>query len=174
MQEKKNKKSKKITVDKLIFLCLFTTMIVIFLSISKYQSTTAGSDNIKVASPVIMLSSNTLQIKINPIEAEQEYLFQVSNSDEEKRSEVSMKYTLEIKTLSNLPLDFELYQIGSEENLLEGNGNTTKEITMYLNEDEKVINEYRLKIKWREEENSYKFSNVADCVQIVLNSTQVD
>ena len=112
-------------------------------------------------------------MKINPSEKEKNYTFKVSNVDEDKKSEVSMQYTIQIKTLDNLPLEFELYkyengQIGTT-NLL--TNNITPNIPMKLGSAE---HEYQLKIKWQDNSNDYKYAKVVDYVQINLKSEQMD
>ena len=57
-------------------------------------------------------------------------------------------------------------------NLFKSNGKITDIINMGLSE--KITHPYILKISWSENQKSYKFSKVADYVQIVVNSEQVD
>lgn len=165
----------KITLDKLVLLCMATTIIVATISLSKFKTTIATASNAKAAVPVIDLSSTSLNISIAPLE-EKTYTFSVANNKDGQKSETAMEYTLQIKTLSNLPLEFELYtydnsEIG-ENNLLSGNGNITDKIPMNI--EENVSHTYQLKIKWKTDEIDYRYSQVADYVQIVLNSSQVD
>ena len=177
MQNKKENKAKTLSVSKLIILCLFTTIIVTFLSLSKYSSTVTSNSNTKVAAPVINLSSdNTLDLNISPLEDEKIYIFKVSNNTIEKKSEVSMEYNLQIKTLNNLPLDFELYtydgNVKGDKNLLSGNGTITENISMGF--DENITHQYMLIIKWNKSDTSYQYNNVAELIEILLHSEQVD
>ena len=166
--------SKQNNMPKLIFLCLITTIIVTTLTLSKYESTLAGNSNAIVAVPVMDLSTNTISLNINPIDEEKIYTFSVANIKDKQQSEVSMKYTIQIQSLENLPLEFELYaetDTRREKNLLSGNGKITDPIVMGLEEEKHT---YNLKIKWRELEDSYLYSQTIDYVQIVLNSEQID
>ncbi|MBR1802456.1 MAG: hypothetical protein IJ777_00540 [Clostridia bacterium] len=176
MQERKRSKAKKLSVSKLILFSIITTMIVTVLTSSRYESSTASSDNAKVAVPVINLSSNTLDLSINPNTDEKEYVFKVTNTEDEKQTEVTMEYAIQIKSLGNLPLEFELYQyedgVLGNTNLLSGNGSITNFIKMGLNE--KIEHTYMLKIKWRQTEKSYQYNKTIDYVQVVLDSKQVD
>ena len=96
-----------------------------------------------------------------------------SNKEENKTSEVAMEYTLEINNANNLPVEFELYSCKSgvtdNTNLLDNN--KTSKIKLGLNDEEQ---EYKLKIKWNQENKNYQYAKVIDYVQIVLNSSQID
>ena len=130
----------------------------------------------RVASSIINLTSENseLGIEINPVQNENIYMFKVDNTDNEKKSEISMEYILKIQSNNNLPLEFELYENEDTEeknNLLEGNGNVTEKIVFKWNEDP---HNYKLKIKWKENENSYLYAQTIDYVQVVLESVQLD
>lgn len=160
-------------INILALLCIVTAIILISVSISKYTNVISGIDSAQVAVPIINLEENTLDININPNDTEKEYVFKVSNKDENKTSEVAMEYTLEIKNTNNLPVEFELYSCKSgvtdSTNLLDNN--KTSQIKLGLNDEEQ---EYKLKIKWNQENKNYKYAKVIDYVQIVLNSSQID
>jgi hypothetical protein len=180
MSSSKRKKEKRVTIGKLIFLTLITTIIISIITLSKYRTTVTGSDNTKIAVPFIYLNtSEILEIKMNPIENKKEYEFSVSNNESGVDSDVSMEYTIQIQTMNNLPLDFELYtydnNIMGTENLFEKNGAITKnKIKMDLNENQEITHSYKLIIKWRENNTSYKFSQVEDYIKIVVDSNQID
>ena len=122
-----------------------------------------------------MNSENSeLTLNINPIQNENVYMFMVDNTEEDKKSEVSMEYILKVLSFNNLPLEFELYKaedVDESTNLLEGNGNTTE--PDILNWDEEAHN-YKLKIKWKNDEKSYLYAQTIDYVQIVLESEQAN
>lgn len=168
-------KKLKITLDKLVFLCIVTTIIVATISLSKFKTIIATSSNAKVAVPIIDLSSTSLKVSITPLE-EKTYTFSVTNNKDGRKSETAMEYTLQIKSLSNLPLEFELYTYDNSEkgenNLLSGSGKITDKIQMNI--EENVLHTYQLKIKWKTDELDYRYSQVADYIQIVLNSNQID
>ena len=160
-------------IDILLLLCIITSIILVSVSISKYKNVMSVSDSVQVAVPIINLEENVLDVRINPTDTEKDYVFKVSNKEEDKKSEVSMQYTIQIKTLDNLPLEFELYkyengQIGTT-NLL--TNNITQNIPMKLGSAE---HEYQLKIKWQDNSNDYKYAKVVDYVQINLKSEQMD
>ena len=91
-------------INILVLLCIITAIILISVSISKYTNVISGGDSAQVAVPIINLEENTLDININPNDLEKEYVFKVSNKEEDKISEVAMEYTLEINNANNLPV----------------------------------------------------------------------
>lgn len=160
----------------LIMLCIFTTIIVTTLTLSRYKSSIAGSSSAKVATPVINISAENpvIDVNINPMQSENIYEFSVSNIENEQKSEVSMEYTIQIESLRNLPLYYELYRIEDENettDLFEKNGDITEKIEMNLEESKHT---YKLKIKWQEDEQSYLYAQTIDYIQIILNSNQMD
>ena len=160
-------------IDILLLLCIITSIILVSVSISKYKNVMSVSDSVQVAVPIINLEENVLDVRINPTDTEKDYVFKVSNKEEDKKSEVSMQYTLEIKNTNNLPLKFELYNYANGaivgENLL--SNNKTQIIPLKLNDEEQG---YQLKIKWNQESKNYQYAKVIDYVQIVLDSSQID
>jgi hypothetical protein len=180
MLVKKISGNRKLSVGKIIFFTLITTIIISIITLSKYKSEVKGSDSATVATPCIYLdSSKVLEISLNPTAEAKEYVFSVSNSKDNSSSEVSMAYKIQIETMNNLPLDFELYTydngVVGTDNLFENNGSITKDAVKFeVSDNQTVTNTYKLIIKWRENNTSYKFNQVEDYIKIVVNSTQID
>ena len=114
--QKNSKKIKKSRIDKLLIAAVITTIIVTILSLSRYNATTAGNSNTKVAIPVITFEEKTaiFDITASPSMSTKEYIFYVSNSSESLKTDVTMEYTIEVYSLGNLPLEFELYTYENE------------------------------------------------------------
>lgn len=93
---RKNGKA-KISSKTVIILVIITTIIVTTFTLSRYESTSAGSNNTRVAVPIITMSSDVLELKLSPVNNEQDYIFKVSNHDEQAKTEISMEYNLQIK-----------------------------------------------------------------------------
>ncbi len=171
----------------LLLAVIITTIIVATFAFSKYQSTMASKSNASPAIPVISLTSNILNVdlEVNPIE-EQNYIFKVSNYDDmknnktdttvENKSEVTMQYTLQLKNLDILPLEFELYEYDEEKSEISGENLLANNITekIIMDSKEKNTKTYMLKIKWEENKENYLYSKEIDRVQLILNSEQVD
>ena len=177
MQDKSSAKSKKLSLGKLVYLVIFTTAIVTVITLSKYHLASAGSSSAKVAALALDLTSNqfSMNVPINP-EMENEYVFAVTNNKDDKQAEISMEYTIEIKTLNNLPLEFELYtydnDIKGSTNLLKSNGNISD--VMILDGNKLDTKKYILAVKWNKDSRSYKYSHTIDYIQIVVKATQVN
>ena len=171
-------KKKKLNSRKIVVLFIVTTIIIVFQTISKFKSSVATNSTARVAYPAIDLtSSQILETSINPNSAEKEFVFSVKNSNGVNKTQVTMKYNIQIETLSNLPLEFELYTYDNEKmgttNLLNGNGKKTNEFILSdFDNDEK--NTYKLKIKWKDGATDYRYNNTIDYVRIRVNSEQVN
>ncbi len=167
-------KKRKIILILIFIIIILVLIISLATSYARYEQKYTATNTAQVAVPIIkLLDTEAITLRINPNEKEKIYTFKVSNADEEKKSEVSMQYTIQIKTLDNLPLEFELYKYENGQagttNLL--NNNITENIPMKLGSSE---HEYQLKIKWQDNSNDYKYAKVVDYVQINLKSEQMD
>ena len=81
----RRRQRKKLRTDRLIFLFIITTIIVTILTLAKYKSTIATEESsIKVAFPAIdLLSDEILDVDINPTTEDKEFIFAVTNTEEE-------------------------------------------------------------------------------------------
>ena len=108
------------------------------------------------------------------------YRFKIQNfdtNDTNKIAQTAMEYTIQVKSGSLLPLNFELREIidgtVQDVNLLGDNtGNITDLIT--FSAGNATTHEYMLIINWDENEKNYKYSGEVDYVQIVVNGNQVE
>ena len=113
-------KKKKLNSRKIVVLFIVTTIIIVFQTISKFKSSVATNSTARVAYPAIDLtSSQILETSINPNSAEKEFVFSVKNSNGVNKTQVTMKYNIQIESLSNLPLEFELYTYDNEKSYYE-------------------------------------------------------
>lgn len=177
-RETSMRKKKKLSSRKIVLLFILTTIVIVLQTISKFRSSVATNSTAKVAYPAIDLTSNQiLETSINPDSTEKEFVFSVKNSNDENKTQVTMQYNIQIETLSNLPLEFELYTYNNETkgetNLLKENGNITDNFIFndFVNDE---LNKYKLIIKWKEKETDYRYSNTIDYVRIKVNSEQVN
>ena len=136
----------------------------------------------------------------SPVDKEKDYIFQVANYTTQKDdeieiqsldlstenassintsetiSEVTMQYNLQIKKSNILPLEFELYNYDENTNKAVGENLLTNSISnnATIGFGEKQTQTYILKIKWKDGKDNYLYSKEIDCLQLVLNSEQVD
>lgn len=169
---------RRINLKILIMLLLITTAIASALSMSKFETTITSSNKTIVAVPMID-SSTTLKLDDNILypnmEKPIEYSLVVKNAKDNKVNQVSLKYTIKIESLGNIPLDIAVYReddTNNETNLLT-NGKTS-EIDMPIDE---AIHNYKLIIKWDntlEGYNNYLYNGEVSYVKIDIDAVQVD
>ncbi len=177
----RNNRIKLMSPQLMVVLVIITTSIVLIFSLSKYKSTVASENSAKVAAFVLELQSDSiLDIPIEPIapNSKQEILFEVSNQKDQKQSEITMQYTVEISSMANLPLSFKLYRYNESTKQYEQvklTANTTDQIKYGFSEQ--VNHKYKLEINWNtnaENYNSYEYSKTIDKIKIAVNAIQVD
>ena len=167
------KKVKQNNLIRLIQILLFTTIVVVCYSLSKFYTASAGDVTAIIGKPIVTSTLNEIVLENLQPGASKTYRFVVSNYNADKVSDIEMTYTIEIKSEKYLPLIFELRKVENNarlgDNLL--NNNITEPINMGK---EEYMQEYELTIKWDENEKNYKYSDEIDCVEIMLNSYQLN
>lgn len=173
MHRKKVQKKSKIHL--LILVTLITTMFSTFIAFSKYISSANGNSSGEVAFPILNYKDSEILMDALPGNTI-EYVFGVSNKDENKTSEVTMKYRISIETLENLPFEFELYTFDNDEcgdaNLLEDE-NISKELDIPI-QDSEIVQKYKLFIKWNKKDNNYLYSKETEYIKVETIAEQVD
>lgn len=163
------RKRKKNTA-KIIQILLFTTVIVACITLSKYKTALATKATAIFANPRTILVDEIDLDKLKPGESITSN-FRITNSENEKTSDVQMIYTIAIETGNYLPLKFDLRKIENGEaigdNLLNEGG--TEEIEMPKS---KYDQEYQLTITWDNNEKNYLYSDEIDFVKVIMNSYQ--
>lgn len=168
-----NRRVKKNNVTKLIQILLFTTIIVACYSLSKFYTASAGAVTAILGKPIVTTTLEEIVLEdLKPGES-RNYRFEVSNYDKDKTSDTEMAYTIEIQSEKYLPLKYELRKVENGESVGENllNNNITENVNMGT---EKYLQEYELTIIWDENEKDYKYSEEIDCVEVLLNSYQVN
>lgn len=168
----------------LLAITVVTIILATYFSFAKYNGSAVGSSEGRVAKYALGITTdNVINVPITPVTPSnsQEFYFELTNKDENnKKNEVTLKYTIELENMANLPLEFKLYKY---------NENTTEYDEMQLNAnvltaevmkaDETINHKYKLEIKWKEntestEYDSYKYSKTIDYIKLVVNAVQVD
>ena len=112
--------------------------------------------------------------------AKSEYKFQVTNNIDNKRSDVTIKYQMTIKTYHFMPLEINLYKENEETPLLtceESSRNTDNEVvcnTEVQTMDYKLnaTDNYKLVIEFPEEYNDDSYTDLVDYIDIEIKSWQ--
>lgn len=109
-----------------------------------------------------------------------EYKFSVSNSSKDKKSDVTIKYNIILKTMHFIPLEIKLYDkddnlvLTCDEKVKRNELNelecTTEDIIMPYIEDKK--DEYKLKLNFSNEYNDIEYSSLVDYINLEIRSSQ--
>lgn len=114
---------------------------------------------------------------------EKEYLFSITNSKDEKTSDVTIEYQLRIKTYHFIPLTINLYKIEEDKETLVGTcdetfaRNSDSELVCSmpietLKKSELELENYKLKIAFPIEYNDVAYSNLVDYINVEIESWQ--
>lgn len=180
---------------KIIFILSSFIFLLNFINIglSRYESSTKAVANASVA--FFLIHAGTYEESIHlgeivPSSTKYTYPFKVSNYDENTRSDVSLTYTVEFETTTNLPLNFELYK---NENYTDENAkNIIENKEFYQNKDKMYFQKlktnasgkfsigsnqmdiYNLVVTFPEEykNDSLKYEGVIESVKIKVNAVQ--
>lgn len=150
---------------------------------AKYISQSHGNDSASVAcfSPSL-ISENNIDISDikKPGDVSTEKTFKVQNFSGDSVSEVTIKYTISLKTTGNLPLRFTLLDThGHSLKVWECNGTNGQREYKYesptvFSPGVKETHGYRLKAEWPAGQNGAQFAGMTDAVYLSVIWEQVD
>lgn len=150
---------------------------------AKYISQSHGNDSASVAcfSPSLISENNIDISDIKKPGDSTEKTFKVQNFSGDSVSEVTMKYTISLKTTGNLPLCF---------TLLDANGNSLKvwdcngtngqreykyeSLTTVFSPGVAGTHDYTIRAQWQSDRNAARFSGMTDAVYVSVKWEQVD
>lgn len=172
----------KINRRNLMFLfitCVIISTIFTFnLSNSRYMGEIKAEDEV-LAIPIITLSNNTYEYSVEDMMPGdvREYLFQVSNVDEEKTNEILLTYYFKMNVDFIIPVELEMYEVldNGKEQKIEINNNVTEEFKMDVveKEENKITKNYKLKVIWDKSKNNYEYAGKKINMNITLEAIQV-
>jgi len=111
----------------------------------------------------------------------EEYLFSVTNSEEEKISNVTINYQISIKTFHFIPLNIKLYKENEKEPKLvcdesysrnEDNILVCSSSLQELKHNSKKLDNYKLEIEFPNEYNESDYADLVDFMDIEIKSWQ--
>lgn len=149
---------------------------------AKYISQSHGNDSASVArfSPSLISENNIDISDIKKPGDSTEKTFKVQNFSGDSVSEVTMTYTITLKTTGNLPLTF---------TLLDANGNSLKvwdcngtngqreykyESPTVFSPGVEGTHNYKIRAQWQSDRNAARFSGMTDAVYLSVKWEQVD
>ena len=149
---------------------------------AKYIFQSHGNDSASVAcfSPSLISENNIDISDIKKPGDSTEKTFTVQNVSGDNVSEVTMKYTISLKTTGNLPLCFTL--LDADGNSLEvWDCNGTNGQREYKYESPTVFSpgvagthDYTIRAQWQSDRNAARFSGMTDAVYVSVKWEQVD
>ena len=149
---------------------------------AKYIFQSHGNDSASVArfSPALINENNIDISGIKPGYST-EKTFTVQNFSGDSVSEVTMKYTISLKTTGNLPLHFTLLDAGGHSlKVWDCNGTNGQQeykyesLTTVFSPGTPQSHTYQLKAEWPSSQNDSKFSGMTDAVYVSVKWEQVD
>lgn len=169
-----------------IIVMLVTSIVLICgsgITYSLFTSSTKAVANQKIAQFVFNATkTDVIELPITNLNpgAKSEYKFQVTNNIDNKRSDVTIKYQMTIKTFHFMPLEINLYKENEETPLLtceESSRNTDNEVvcnTEVQTMDYKLnaTDNYKLVIEFPEEYNDDSYTDLVDYIDIEIKSWQ--
>lgn len=187
----KTMNSKLVKKSIIAFFLLMIAIILINITISKYESEANSDVEIDVAFYLLKEDFKTMSVALPEIIPRAEpyvYVFSIGNNDKNSRTETAIEYDLELITTTNLPLRYELYlnknynengavNIINQNNIEQDEDNTyfrhitTTTRTFGYKQDETNI--YYLVVYFPEEYNSIDYQNIIESIQIKINSRQL-
>ena len=176
------KKKICITVILIVLITFFSGITYSFF----HSNTIMKSTNQGIAS-FVFETNNTdeIDLQLNGLVpgTQKEYLFSVTNTKNEKISDVTVEYQLIIKTYHFIPITINLYKIEDKKEEYIGTCDETssrnsnnelicnmpKEI---LENSKEEVDNYKLKIEFPKEYNDISYSNLVDFINIEIESWQ--
>lgn len=113
--------------------------------------------------------------------SKQEYLFSVTNSQENKISNVTINYQIAIKTFHFIPLEIKLYKEGEEKEILncdesysrdEDNILVCNSPVQELKYNKKALDNYKIEVVFSNDYNSEEYADLVDFIDVEIKSWQ--
>lgn len=171
----------------ILFILLIMLALLIPYTLSRFRTEASADATMDVAFFITKDSYEHKEILLNEMKPGDTYSynFSVSNFKDGKRSEVNLIYDVEIVATTNLPFEYKLYMtnsgsdvsVVSEEEITEDVDGTyfkTLKATSRVHDfNNDYIDYYKLVITFPSEFNNFKYQDVAENIEIRINSKQV-
>lgn len=187
MRRSRKRKNKLIRIKFAFFVILIAgIMALIGSSIARYSSRGKSNATLDLAYYLFKEESISKELKLEsilPRETPYEYTFLVANNDGENRTDVAIEYTMEIRTTTNLPLTYKVYNTDDEtkdlasgtETKQDEDGTYFKHIFVSGGEFGHSKNEehtYKIQVIFPKEYNLSAYEGIGEYVQITVHSNQ--
>lgn len=175
----------------ILVLCFFILIRIVTLVLSKYESEIQSTANVNIAFYLLKEDYKKMTLNLDSLFPQSEayiYNFTIGNQDGTKTADIDMVYDLTLRTTTNLPLKYELYQNEEYTDKNATNIIKTDEIeqdeygtffkimtteTENLNYKNPKTNTYQLVIYFPEKYNTINYQNIIEALEIRVDSHQV-
>ncbi len=184
---RRRRKARLMYIKFIIFIILFILAIsLIKNTFAKYRSTGSSNANVDLAFYLFQEQSISQDIKlasILPRVQPYNYTFSVANNNGTDRTDTALTYTIELKTTTNLPLNYAVYtQSDTTTNLITSTSTTQDDdgtYFKYLNvqggefgySTNESVN-YILQVEFPQEYAVSEYEAIVEYIQITINSSQ--
>lgn len=186
-----NKKTlKRSLLFSLIVMLLIITIAAFDLTQARYETATEVRIEPDLAFFIVDVESQTGQIKLEsmlPSTTPYLYTFNVSNFKDTKKANVDLKYSIEIITTTNMPLNYKVYKgtnmtnnkVSNDYFVTDDNGMYYRHLVIddisYFNFNQKQTDVYTLWVEYPIEYKAYpkEYAGIIDLVDIKINAEQV-
>lgn len=163
-KKKKNKINKFITTAIIVF--IFVLLIMCEYSMAKMVEEVIIKGKAQIAEPILTIESDP-SLDITETQNYGEYTFKVKNyNEQDKLSEVDLKYYIEILSNTDDSVIIELYQGENRINL-----NEKKTEYMEISKNQKEEREYKIKVMYDKNKSS-TFEDIMEKIQIRIHTEQ--
>lgn len=160
------------------------------ITFSRYETDTSINVSPKIAFFIVDVGTTTKKIELErlvPSTTPYQYYFDVSNFSDEKKSNVDLKYTIEVSTTTNLPLNYKIYKVENDiTDIVDSSSYVTDENGMYFKKfisntehtfkyNNKTTDKYLLWVEFPLEykNNPEYYESVIDLVEITIKAEQL-
>ncbi len=187
MKRKRRRYNKKLLYPKLaITIILFVLIMSLFrVAFSRFRSTAISAADVDLAFYFVSAGDISQELKLDSILPQEDsytYNILISNHNQNKRTETSIIYNFELKTTTNLPLDYEIIRQGNNTNLItetnvesDDDGTYFKYIKATGDEfgfEENEDHYYQIKINFPDDYNESEYQNIIEYLQLTISSRQ--
>jgi len=186
-RRRRRRNRRNLIYSRLICIIILLLIAVHFIQngLAKYRSTATTQADVDLAYYFVKVDNISQDLKLESILPRAEkytYSFSVANYDGTSRTETSLDYTIEIKTTTNLPLNFSIYKQGETTNRItsadvepDDDGTLFKYIIATGDSfgfSENEIDYYQIEIEFPEKYNSSEYEGIIEYLQLTVYSTQ--
>lgn len=181
----KNNNRLKVEIVILLFLLIVLCFLIPF-TLSRFRTEARSDATMDIAFYLLndtYTHQNITLYEMSPGD-ERTYNFSVSNTDGTNRSEVTLDFEVVVLATTNMPLEYELYQVesGIDTNAVSSSDTITDDDGMYFKEfktsldtfeyDADSTNYYKLVIKYPSQYKHNKYQGISENVEIKILSRQ--